>query len=179
MHPFILNHLWAKSNIIRPKLRLRRKFSNLKSVLALGSFRISSPLYLYSVRGLERSELGRSHGCPGRICDRFYDRSTRTIVGTMLWTEYRPVIKIGPKGALDSHEIRPIHYAPSLGQSITSLLNQRRNYYHYNWYQTCLVMLKNGKALIMEQDFGNMPHMTRLISDWYTLVHKFMVYGPI
>jgi len=30
----------------------------------------------------------------------FYDRSTRKIVGTMLWTEYRPVIKIGPKGAL-------------------------------------------------------------------------------
>jgi len=26
----------------------------------------------------------------------FYDRSTRTIVGTMLWTEYRPDIKIGP-----------------------------------------------------------------------------------
>jgi len=48
----------------------------------------------------------------------FYDRSTRTIVGTMLWTEYRPVIKIGPRGALGSHEIRPIHYAPSLGQSI-------------------------------------------------------------
>jgi len=44
---------------------------------------------------------------------------TRTIVGTMLWTEYtrRPVIKIGPKGALGSHEIRPIHSAPSLGQS--------------------------------------------------------------
>jgi len=49
----------------------------------------------------------------------FYDRSTRTIVGTMLWTEYyRPVIKIGLKGALGSHEIRPIHSAPSLGQSI-------------------------------------------------------------
>jgi len=30
----------------------------------------------------------------------------------------RPVIKIGPKGALGSHEIRPIHSAPSLGQSI-------------------------------------------------------------
>jgi len=28
----------------------------------------------------------------------FYDRSTRTIVGTMLWTEYIPVIKIGPIG---------------------------------------------------------------------------------
>jgi len=50
----------------------------------------------------------------------FYDRSTRTIVGPMLWTEYRPVIKIGPKAALGSHEIRPIHSAPSLGQSIES-----------------------------------------------------------
>jgi len=48
----------------------------------------------------------------------FYDRSAGTIVGTMLWTVYRPVIKIGPKGALGSHEIRPIHSAPSLGQSI-------------------------------------------------------------
>jgi len=50
----------------------------------------------------------------------FYVRSTRTIVGTMIWTEYRPVIKIGPKGALGSHEIHPIHSAPSLGQSIVS-----------------------------------------------------------
>jgi len=50
----------------------------------------------------------------------FYDRSTRTIVGTMLWTGYRPVIKIGSKGALDSHEISPIHSAPSLGQSIVT-----------------------------------------------------------
>jgi len=47
-----------------------------------------------------------------------YDRSTRTIVGTMLWTDYRPVLKIGPKGALGSQEIRPIYSAPSLGQSI-------------------------------------------------------------
>jgi len=49
-----------------------------------------------------------------------YDRSTRTIVDTMLWTEYRPVIKIGPKDALGSHEIRSIHSAPSLGQSIVT-----------------------------------------------------------
>jgi len=70
-------------------------------------------IQVYSVRGLERSELGGSHGCPGRlIWDRFFDRYTRTIVGTMLWMEYRPVIKIGPK------EIRPSHSAPSLGQSI-------------------------------------------------------------
>jgi len=52
----------------------------------------------------------------------FYDRSTRTIVDTMLWTEYRPVIKIGPKGALGNHEIRPIHSAPSLGQSILRII---------------------------------------------------------
>jgi len=51
----------------------------------------------------------------------FYERSTRTIVGTMVWTEYRPVIKIGPKGAPGCHEIRPIHSVPSLGQSIDSL----------------------------------------------------------
>jgi len=51
----------------------------------------------------------------------FYDRSTRTIVGTMLRTEYRPVIKIGSKCALGSHEIRSIHTAPSLGQSIAVL----------------------------------------------------------
>jgi len=51
----------------------------------------------------------------GALGTDFYDRSTRTIVGTMLWAEYRPV---GPKGALGSHEIRPIHSAPSLGQSI-------------------------------------------------------------
>jgi len=54
----------------------------------------------------------------GAIGTDFDDKSTRTIVGTMLWTEYRPVIKIGPKGALGSREIRPIHSAPSLGQSI-------------------------------------------------------------
>jgi len=31
------------------------------------------------------------------------------------------VIKIDPKGALGSHEIRPIHSAPSPGQSIPYL----------------------------------------------------------
>jgi len=36
----------------------------------------------------------------------------------MLWTEYRPVIKIGPKGAQGINEIRQIHSAPTLGQSI-------------------------------------------------------------
>jgi len=54
----------------------------------------------------------------GAFGTHFYDRSTRT----MLWTEYRPVINIGLKGALGSHEIRPIHSAPSLGQSIVTYL---------------------------------------------------------
>jgi len=53
-------------------------------------------MQVYSVRGLER--LRPKH--------RAYYRCGR------------PVIKIGPKGALGSHEIRPIHSAPSLGQSI-------------------------------------------------------------
>jgi len=37
---------------------------NGKAILALNT-------YLYSVRGLERSELGGTHGCPGRLWDRF------------------------------------------------------------------------------------------------------------
>jgi len=52
----------------------------------------SSSRLIYSVRGLERSELGGSHGCPGRLWNR-----------------------------LGSHEIRPIHSALSLGQSIPNL----------------------------------------------------------
>jgi len=75
---------------------------------------LHSSTKVYSVRGLERSEFGGSHGCPGCLW------------GQILWQVYtrayyrsgRPVIKIGPKGALGSHEIRPIHSAPSLGQSI-------------------------------------------------------------
>jgi len=87
--------------------------------------KVNSYLVLYSVRGLERSELGGSHGCPGRLWDRFlwqvYQNDSR-----MLWTEYWPVIKIGPKGALGSHEIRPIYSAPSLGQSIAASANYVR-----------------------------------------------------
>jgi len=46
----------------------------------------------------------------------FYDRS----IPRPNHRSGRPVIKIGPRGALGSHEIRPIHSAPSLGQSITA-----------------------------------------------------------
>jgi len=97
---------------------------------------------LYSVRGLERSELGGSHGCPaGRIWD-FYDRSILRPKHRAYYRSGRPVIKIGPKGALGSHEIRPIHSAPSLGQSIdynSSPLNSRS--YWALWRGFLLILL--------------------------------------
>jgi len=55
----------------------------------------------------------------GTFGNDFYDRSI--ILRPKHRAYYRsgrPVIKIGPKGALGSHEILPIHSAPSFGQSI-------------------------------------------------------------
>jgi len=48
----------------------------------------------------------------------FYDRSILCPKHRAYYRSGRPVIKICPKGALGSHEIRPIHSAPRLGQSI-------------------------------------------------------------
>jgi len=48
----------------------------------------------------------------------FYDRSILRPKHRTYYRSGRPVIKIGPTGSLGSHEIRPIHSAPSLGQSI-------------------------------------------------------------
>jgi len=50
-----------------------------------------------------------------------YDRSILRPKHRAYYRSGRPVIKIRPKGALGSHEIRPIHSAPSLGQSIEQL----------------------------------------------------------
>jgi len=88
------------------------------------SFEVSCPQDYYTLSeawsGVNWAYLIAAQGAFGTD---FYDKSTRTIVGTMLWTEYyRPVTKIGPKGALRSHEVRPIHSAPSLGQSISVYL---------------------------------------------------------
>jgi len=47
-----------------------------------------------------------------------YDRSILRPKHRAYYRSGRPVIKIGPKGALGSHEI--LHSAPSLGQSIPS-----------------------------------------------------------
>jgi len=56
--------------------------------------------------------LGGSHGTD------FNDRSILRPKHRAYYRSGRPFIKIGPKGAQGSHEIRPIHSAPSLGQSI-------------------------------------------------------------
>jgi len=50
----------------------------------------------YTWSGVNWADLMAAQGAFGT---NFHDRSTRTIVGTMLWREYRPVMKIGPKGA--------------------------------------------------------------------------------
>jgi len=47
----------------------------------------------------------------------FYDRSIIRPKHRAYYRSGRSVIQIGPKGALASHEIRPIHSAPSLEQS--------------------------------------------------------------
>jgi len=54
----------------------------------------------------------------GAFGTEFYDRSILRPKHRAYHRSGRPVIKIGPKGALGIHEIRPIHSAPSLGQSI-------------------------------------------------------------
>jgi len=53
----------------------------------------------------------------GAFGTEFYDRSILRPKHRAYYRSGRPVIKIGPQGALGSHKIRPIHFAPSLGQS--------------------------------------------------------------
>jgi len=54
----------------------------------------------------------------GAIGTDFYDRSLLRPKHRAYYQSDKPIIKMGPKGALGSYEIRPIHSAPSLGQSI-------------------------------------------------------------
>jgi len=57
---------------------------------------------------------------PGAFGTDFYDRSILRPKHRAYYRSGRSVIKIGPKGALGSHEIRLIYSAPSLGQSIVN-----------------------------------------------------------
>jgi len=59
----------------------------------------------------------------------FNDRSILRPKHRAYYRSGRPVIKIGPKGALVSHEIRPIHSAPSLGQSIPIWISRKSIYF--------------------------------------------------
>jgi len=54
----------------------------------------------------------------------FYDRSILRPKHRAYYRFGMPVIKIGPKGVMGSREIRPIHSAPSLGQSIQQFISQ-------------------------------------------------------
>jgi len=65
--------------------------------------------------GANRADLMAAQGAFGTD---FFDRSILRPKHRAYYRSGRPVIKIGPKGALGSHEIRPIYSAPSLGQSI-------------------------------------------------------------
>jgi len=67
--------------------------------------------------GVNWADLMASQGAFGT---NFYDRSILRPKHRAYYPSGRPFIKIGPKGALGSHEIRPIHSAPSLGQSIVT-----------------------------------------------------------
>jgi len=58
----------------------------------------------------------------------FYDRSIFRPKHRAYYRSGRPGIKIGP-GALGSHEIRPIHSAPSLGQSIVTSFSSTLAYF--------------------------------------------------
>jgi len=65
--------------------------------------------------GVNRADLMAAQGAFGTD---FYARSILCPKHRAYYRSNRPLIKIGPKGALGSHEIRPIQSAPSLGQSI-------------------------------------------------------------
>jgi len=66
--------------------------------------------------GVDWADLMAAQGAVGTD---FYDRSILRLNKHRAYHRSgRLVIKIGPKCALGSHEIRPIHSTPSLGQGI-------------------------------------------------------------
>jgi len=79
-------------------------------VVCIGYYTLSE-----SWSGVNWADLMAAQGAFGTD---FYDRSILRPKHRAYYRSGRPVVKIGPKGALGSHEIRPIHSAPSLGQTI-------------------------------------------------------------
>jgi len=87
------------------------------------------PMLFYTLseawRGVNWADLMAAQGAFGTD---FYDRSILRPKHRAYYRSGRPVIKIGRKGALGSHEICPIHSAPSLGQSICHYDNCKVSY---------------------------------------------------
>jgi len=74
---------------------------------------------------LSQAWSGVNWAAQGAFGTDFYDRSILRPKHRAYYRSGRPVIKIGQKGALGSHETRPIHSAPSVGQSISLCLTGR------------------------------------------------------
>jgi len=82
----------------------------------------------------------------GAFGTEFYDRSILRPKHHAYYRSGRPVIKIGPKVALGSHEICPIHSGPSLGQSIAEgrtgrlqfILNSTKRLSDVTQYEICM-----------------------------------------
>jgi len=94
------------SKVSEEKCEAELEVDQLLDSLRVNIKTIDSCILLYSVRGLERSELSGSHGCPGRLWDCFlWQVYTPSKASCLLYRSGRPVIKIGPKGTMGSHEI--------------------------------------------------------------------------
>jgi len=127
----VLSSIRNKSSSFKPAMPISEKCNNI-TVWVVPFFLISlsegkgrrgweSFKHFYTLseawRGVNWADLMAAQGAFGTD---FYDRSIRP-KHRAYYRSGRPVIKIGPKGALGSHEIRPIHSAPSLGHSIAVL----------------------------------------------------------
>jgi len=81
----------------------------------------SQQLFIYFVYTLSEAWSGVNWAdlmpAQGAFGTDFYDRSILRPKNRAYYRSGRSVIKIGPEGALGSHEIRPIHSVPSLEQS--------------------------------------------------------------
>jgi len=96
----------------------------------------------------------------GALGTDFYDRSIFRPNHRAYYRSGRPVIKIGLKGAMGSHENRSIHYVPRLGQSIVSgeincdYLNLITE---WNGYSPCL-------SLTCRKSLGVAPNTCKILS---------------
>jgi len=105
-----------------------------KTMLTFVTFAVDIFRYTLSEAwsGVNRADLVAAQGAFGTD---FHDRSILRPKHRAYYRSGRPVIKIGPKSALGSHEIRPIHSAPSLGQSIDFFRKKSYSFiFHLNTY---------------------------------------------